>query len=107
MESLGTLETPESPQGQPAPRWRFFLQDCLEKSRVEMVGGLITGVLPNLMLEGLFGTPALTSSTMQKRTGLLREARPGGFQTGGFPTFFGKGSDCVADPFGTVPRRCS
>ena len=24
-----------------------------------------------------------------------------------FPTFFGKGPDCVADPFGTVPRRCS
>ena len=35
------------------------------------------------------------------------EAKPGGFQTGGFPTFFGKGPDCVADPFGTVPRRCS
>ena len=34
-------------------------------------------------------------------------SKPGGFQTGGFPTFFGKGSDCVADPFGTVPRRCS
>ena len=25
----------------------------------------------------------------------------------GSPTFFGKGPDCVADPFGTVPRRCS
>ena len=25
---------------------------------------------------------------------------------GGFPTFFGKGPDCVADPFGTVPRGC-
>ena len=25
---------------------------------------------------------------------------------GGFPTFFGKGPDCVTDPFGTVPRRC-
>ena len=36
-----------------------------------------------------------------------REAKPGGFQTGGFPTVFGKGPDCVADPFGTVPRRCS
>ena len=24
-----------------------------------------------------------------------------------FPTFFGKGPDCVADPFRTVPRRCS
>ena len=32
---------------------------------------------------------------------------PGGFQTGVFPIFFGKGPDCVADPFGTVPRRCS
>ena len=38
---------------------------------------------------------------------LLEEAKPGGFQTGGFPIFFGKGPDCVADPFGTVPRRCS
>ena len=37
----------------------------------------------------------------------LREAKPGGLQTGGFPTFFGKGPDCVADPFGTVPCRCS
>ena len=36
---------------------------------------------------------------------ILREAKPGGFQTGGFPTFIGKGPDCVADPFGTVPRR--
>ena len=35
----------------------------------------------------------------------LREAKPGGFQTRVFPTFFGKGPDCVADPFGTVPRR--
>ena len=26
---------------------------------------------------------------------------------GGFPLFFGKGPDCVADTFGTVPRRCS
>ena len=32
---------------------------------------------------------------------LLGEAKPGGL-----PTFFGKGPDCVADPFGTVPRRC-
>ena len=37
----------------------------------------------------------------------LREAKSGGFQTRVFPTFFGKGPDCVADPFGTVPRRCS
>ena len=37
---------------------------------------------------------------------ILREAKQGGFQTGGFPTFLGKGPDCVADPFGTVPRRC-
>ena len=37
----------------------------------------------------------------------LREAKPGGFQTRVFPAFFGKGPDCVADPFGTVPRRCS
>ena len=39
-------------------------------------------------------------------TQLLREAKPGAFQTRVFPTFFGKGPDCVADPFGTVPRRC-
>ena len=25
---------------------------------------------------------------------------------GRFPLFFGKGPDCVADPFGTIPRRC-
>ena len=37
---------------------------------------------------------------------MLREGKPGGFQTGAFPTFFGKGPDVVADPFGTVPRRC-
>ena len=37
----------------------------------------------------------------------LREAKPGGFQTRVFPILFGKGPDCVADPFGTVPRRCS
>ena len=37
----------------------------------------------------------------------LKEAKPGGFQTRVFPTLFGKGPDCVADPFGTVPRRCS
>ena len=36
---------------------------------------------------------------------LFGESKPRGFQTGGFPTFFGKGGDCVADPFGTVPRR--
>ena len=36
---------------------------------------------------------------------LVEEAKPGCFQTGVFPTFFRKGPDCVADPFGTVPRR--
>ena len=41
------------------------------------------------------------------RARILREAKPGGFQTRGFPTFFGNGPDCVADPFGTVPQRCS
>ena len=41
--------------------------------------------------------------TVQLRLG---EAKPGCFQTRVFPTFFGKGPDCVADPFGTVPRRC-
>ena len=34
----------------------------------------------------------------------LREAKLGGLQTRGFPTFFGKGPDCVADPFGTGPQ---
>ena len=38
---------------------------------------------------------------------VLREAKPGCFQTRVFPTFFGNGPDCVADPFGTVPRWCS
>ena len=36
----------------------------------------------------------------------LGEAKLGGFQKGGFPTFFGKGPDCVVDPFETVPCRC-
>ena len=40
-----------------------------------------------------------------KFSGILGEAKPGGFQTEVFPTFFGKGPDCVADPFGTVSRR--
>ena len=30
------------------------------------------------------------------------EGKPGGFETGGFPTFFRKGPDCVADPLGNV-----
>ena len=47
------------------------------------------------------------TSPSPAKTGVLREAKPGGFQTRVFPTFFGKGPDCVADPFGTVPRRCS
>ena len=33
---------------------------------------------------------------------VLREAKPGRFQTKGFPTFSGKCPDCVADPFRTV-----
>ena len=45
--------------------------------------------------------------TKQSQSLALIEAKPGGFQTRVFPTFFGKGPDCVADPFGTVPRRCS
>ena len=53
--------------------------------------------------------PPLTSGgpPYKRHNRSLREAKPGGFQTGEFPTFFGKGPDCVADPFGTVPRRCS
>ena len=42
----------------------------------------------------------------ESKNDCLREAKPGCFQTRVFPTFFGKGPDCVADPFGTVPRRC-
>ena len=30
----------------------------------------------------------------------MREAKPGGLQTGGFPTFFRKGPDCVTDLWG-------
>ena len=48
----------------------------------------------------------ILSAFPKGRSHFLREAKPGGFQTGGFPTFFGKGPDCVTDPFGTVPRRC-
>ena len=55
----------------------------------------ITNILANCVVDLIF--PLHT----------LREAKPGGFQTRVFPTFFGKGPDCVADPFGTVPRRCS
>ena len=51
------------------------------------------------------GLPAPGGRKVRKE--LLREAKPGGFQTRVFPAFFGKGPDCVADPFGTVPRRCS
>ena len=43
---------------------------------------------------------------VHSRVHFLREGKPGDFQTGGFPTFFGKGPDCVADPSRTVPRRC-
>ena len=35
-----------------------------------------------------------------------RRAKPGSFTTRGLSLCFGKGPDCVADPFGTVPRRC-
>ena len=34
------------------------------------------------------------------------EANRGGFPNRGVFHFFGKGPDCVADPFGTAPRRC-
>ena len=44
---------------------------------------------------------------IKQKEGQLGKAKPGCFQTRVFPTFFGKGPDCVADPFGTVPRRCS
>ena len=73
---------------------------------------------PALYLEiGLSGIPFCAGSGRSQSQRLilnvrscifyvLREAKPGGFQTGGFPTLIGKGPDCVADPFGTVPRRC-
>ena len=47
------------------------------------------------------------SSPLNQGDFKLREAKPGGFQTPGVSHFFGKGPDCVADPSGTVPRRCS
>ena len=69
--------------------------------------------LPNDMPNEQWGRGGME---MKRRWGLalchehlsrhLGEAKPGKFQTGGFPTFFGKGPDCVADPFRTVPRRC-
>ena len=36
-----------------------------------------------------------------------REAKPRAFPNPGVSHFCGKGPDGVADPFGTVPRRCS
>ena len=57
-------------------------------------------------LEGRFAKRSFRSGNRFARM-ILGEAKPGGFQTRMFPTFFGKGPDCVADPFGTVPRRCS
>ena len=47
-----------------------------------------------------------TLAIPENRIHKLREAKPGGFKPGCFPLFFGNGPDCVADPFGTVPRRC-
>ena len=32
--------------------------------------------------------------------------KTGGFQTSGFPGFFGRGPDRVSDPLGNVPCRC-
>ena len=57
-------------------------------------------------LASFFVVPAVTLLCIVSHLAFVLEAKPGGFQTGGFPTFFGKGPDCVADPFGTVPRRC-
>ena len=83
------------------------------------------GVRPNFDLLGPFGFEIGSNSEgrvkrrdrhrgecplqiySRRLTTVLGEAKPGGFQTRVFPTFFGKGPDCVADPFGTVPRRCS
>ena len=36
----------------------------------------------------------------------LGEVHRGGVQTEGFPIFPGKGPDCVADFFGTLPHMC-
>ena len=49
----------------------------------------------------LFTIARDTFVAMVSQNSFLGEAKPGGFQTGGFPTLFGKGPDCVADPFGT------
>ena len=47
----------------------------------------------------LYGGPSLSQNLGEAKTGAVS-------QTSGFPTLFGKGPDCVADPFGTVPCRC-
>ena len=57
--------------------------------------------------ESLISVSLATDGPNMFQNHFLREAKPGGFQTRVFPTFFGNGPDCVADPFGTVPRRCS
>ena len=62
---------------------------------------------PVLSLHGLKLCRLVSRSDLVLISEHLREAKPGGFQARVFPTFFGKGPDCVADPFGTVPRRCS
>ena len=54
-----------------------------------------------------YGSPTVSKKTNRKQTDLnLREGKPGDFPNRGFPTFFGKGPDCVADHFGNVLCRC-
>ena len=91
-------------------------------SKIRPTGFIVPQVTGNLTTPGLkpgilsamwnLDGPAIRNASIRanrfaEKPLLLREAKPGGFQTRVFPTFFGKGPDCVADPFGTVPRRCS
>ena len=81
-------------------RFREFLRLRVDK----LTRSNLKGVLRRDFLRDKFGH---FSDNFISQTPYLREAKPGCFQTRVFPTFFGKGPDCVADPFGTVPRRCS
>ena len=95
--------------------WPELLRACLKACALT---GSITAAKKNrcdaspvfsiaMMIENAWSTFVGFLYTTYRHSPKVREPKPGGFQTGGFPTFFGKGPDWVADPFGTVPRRCS
>ena len=91
----------------------IFAVEILEDFAGDFPGGLFWAHFPTKMRRKKPATESAKKSGGEEKPVKnlfcqeLREARPGGFQTGGFHTFFGKGPDCVADPLGTVPRRCS